>query len=330
MRVQPARLVALADRLHGQMCCPPCAYQCQTLIPTGPPDPMGERSADMWVDAFGVEYDPEPGFWSSWANPLPILEVRTSDDLRQYREICRLEGNLLIWLDQGEQWVDGAFSRLETVTGNVTIVLSSGIEDFGSSFSQLRTVDGTVWLEGNGDLLSMVTASQTSEDAMAQPDGSAVIESGPRLTSLGTAFESLRTVGANVWIKYNYELSSLGTAFGALQTVGAGVDIESNTALTDLGTAFGSLCTTGAAFIHHNDTLARLGSAFSQLKTANGPVSVSDNGALTNFDMAFLQLETVGGSLTLEDNSVLASLDSAFGALRRVGDDVVVDNQELL
>ena len=178
MRIQTTMYTANADRLHGQRCCPPCVEPCVPTVPAGPPDPTGERLAD----ALGV-VDPNLALWSSVANDLPVLEIRTSAHMRDVAHACGIQGNVIVRLGPDEHWVPGAFSCLVKVSGYLAIAGCNSLSDLGASFSRLR-VSGGLYIDNNA-----------------------------ALSGFGTAFSRLTENGGNLYIYGNLALSTLGTAF---------------------------------------------------------------------------------------------------------------------
>lgn len=74
------------------------------------------------------------------------------------------------------------------------------------------------------------------------------------LTSLGTAFRRLQTVGRSLQINLNPNLTSLGVAFGNLTTIGTGVQFRHNSALATVrDTAFGSLESIGTVLLFNRN-----------------------------------------------------------------------------
>ena len=275
MRVQTTMYTANADRLHCQRCCPPCVEPCVPTVPTGPPDPTGENSADDWGAVLEYPYAGWQTFWNQWANALPILDIRTSAQLRRHAHACSIHGNVVVRLADGEHWVEGAFSRLVEVSGNLTITGCDSVADLGTSFSSLRAVRGSVWMERSA---FSAIAFGSAFSRLASTGGAVWI--GPGFgPSFVRNFSQLRTVGWDTGV-YDSDLKTMGLAFSRLKSVDGnlyvGVYVGENdpalgTKLRTLGTAFARLEWVGENLrVAYNARLSTLGAAF----TAVGGVSV--------------------------------------------------------
>ena len=302
MRVQTTMYTANADRLHCQRCCPPCVEPCVPTVPTGPPDPTGENSADAWGAVLGYPYASMQTFWNQWANALPILDIRTSAQLRRHAHACSIHGNVVVRLADGEHWVEGAFSRLVEVSGNLTITGCDSVTDLGTSFSSLRAVRGSVWMERSA---SSATAFGSAFSRLASTGGAVWI--GPGFgPSLTYNFSQLRTVGWDTGV-YDPDLETMGLAFSRLKSVDGTLLVNKS------GSTSGT-------------KLRTLGTAFARLEWVGESLIVEHNARLSTLGTAFARLEWVGNSLIVVHNARLSTLGAAFTAVGgvSVGADIVI------
>ena len=100
-------------------------------------------------------------------------------------------------------------------------------------------------------------------------------------------FVTVTTIGSRsyLYVYQNIALTSFGSAFSNLTTIGGYLDIRANGALTTLGSAFSSLATVGGHLTIYSDhPLTSLGTAFSNLTEVHGYIHIRANPRLSNFE----------------------------------------------
>lgn len=173
------------------------------------------------------------------------VRITSDADLRSQTAALRRCGNIsgAVLIQGGgvtsSTLLFSAFEHTRHISGNL-IIGSTGLITFGAAFPALRTIyPGVVSFGSNNQMTSMGTAF-----ASLLTIGAVAIGDSCRLATFGNAFANVRTIDRYFQELSNPSLTSFGTAFRNLNTING----EMRFAETSRGGCTGSFPTPAAAF----------------------------------------------------------------------------------
>ena len=254
------------------------------------------------------------------------------------------------------------YNSITETTGYLTIFNNDAVTSLADAFSNLKRVEGTLNVEGNEILTSFATAFSNLVRIM--PHGvngiSLQIFDNPALTTLGTAFRSLRRVAGTLLIDNNPRL----TDFEALRNLTChGGAYQNNPSqhcqncpnwLLDLPTCeclddpqHSSTCPTAAPssnptawteVIHlgnvdiqnSNDPAALETEYYDSITNVTGFLQIAFNSGFRSMDGTFQNLKRTGGYFSIGYNQGLASTGDAFPRLEQIEGYLNIENNDNL